>query len=206
MPGANPGAGGRSPLHWIWICDVSDSMNLDGKIATLNEAIQGGLAELVKFSEEKDINILVHTLKFSSGAEWMEKDFIPVKDYQWKNLKADGLTDLGEALSKIADVMMPGDEGGMMSDRCKLPHMILITDGYPTDDWESGLKRLIATSSGKNAVRMAVALPGADLDVLKEFVGNVPEAEERLVDLSEDQSPTRLTACIINMSRIVCHP
>lgn len=204
MAAGNLGAVGRSPLHWIWICDVSDSMNMNGKIDRLNEAIQKGNEELVKYSEKSDFKIFLHTLKFSTGAEWMEKDFIPASDYQWKSLTADGVTDLGEALSKVADILQPRDQGGVgiMPNRCKLPHIVLITDGYPTDDWESGLKKMESTFWGENAVRIAVALDGADMEVLTRFVGNVDE-EKLTKRLVKADNPAQLIECIIDVSQMV---
>jgi uncharacterized protein YegL len=129
----------------------------------------------------------MRTIKFSAGAEWVDNEFILLKNYQWRPLETTlGETDLGEALSQVADAVRFKKDGGLMPEtRTRQPHLILVTDGYPTDEWESGLKKLMSTYWGGNAVRMAVALGDAaddddTMDVLRQFVGNVRDADIRI--------------------------
>ena len=96
----------------------------------------------------------------------------------------------------------------MPVDHSKKPHIVLITDGYPTDDWESGLKKLRSTYWGENAVRMAVALGGTadedgSMEVLKLFVGNVPDAKDKLL---KADTPDQLTKCIEILSHMAQNP
>lgn len=174
------------PLYWIWICDVSDSMNKGDKIGYLNEAIKEGIIVLRQLSPAWNLKIFIHTLKFSTFAEWMEEDFIPVNEYRWTPLLAEGVTDLGEAFSKVSDIIRFREGGGQMPRRYgNLPRIVLITDGYPTDDWESGFRKLMSTDIGKMAVKTAFALPGADLEILRQFVENVSPVGARIPDSYE---------------------
>lgn len=203
--GADIGLGpvGKTPLHFIWICDVSDSMRMNGKIDAMNTAIEQAIVELRKFNKNAAIKIYMKTIKFSTGAEWLDRDIIPVENYQWTPLQADGVTDLGEALSKVADLLQFKGEGAggiMPRDHSKKPHLVLISDGYPTDDWESGLKKLMSTFWGERAVRMAISLDDLANEVLEQFVGNVPEAKDRMV---KADSPAKLIECVKLMSEMV---
>ena len=54
------------------------------------------------------------------------------------------------------------------------PAIILLSDGGPTDDYKSGLAKLQANNWFKAAIKIAIAIgDDADLDVLKEFTGNL---------------------------------
>jgi len=202
---------GKTPLHFIWICDVSDSMKHENKIGELNKAIENAITSLRDFNKNvTSLQIFIRTIKFSTGAEWLDKDNISLKSYQFKPLESDGgVTDLGEALSKVAEALRYKKDGGLMPEaRSKKPHIVLITDGYPTDDWESGLKKLMSTFWGENAVRMAVALGGAaeedeSMGVLKQFVGNDEGAKDRLL---KADTPDQLTKCLEILSHMAQNP
>jgi uncharacterized protein YegL len=60
-----------------------------------------------------------------------------------------------------------------MTDRALPPVLVLISDGQPTDDYQSGLEALMGQPWGKKAVRIAISI-GADADpeVLQKFIGN----------------------------------
>ena len=51
--------------------------------------------------------------------------------------------------------------------------LVLISDGEPTDDFNSGLKALMAEPWGMKAVKIAIAIGrDANLDVLQRFIGH----------------------------------
>lgn len=167
MPGGTPST---RPLHFIWICDCSGSMIADGKIHSLNTAISEALPAMRQAASDNiNANVLVRALKFSSGAQWINKDPIPVENFKWFDLDADGVTDMGHALSLVADELKVPP----MPDRALPPVLILISDGQPTDDFDSGLKKMMDLPWGKKAVKIAIAIGSdADLDVLQKFIGN----------------------------------
>ena len=200
-----------TPLHFIWICDVSDSMRHGKRIEELNIAIEKAINSLKDFNKKTPtLQIFMRTIKFSTGAEWLDRDNVPVQSYQFSALESDrGVTDLGEALSKVADMLRYKKDGGLMPEaRSKKPHHVLVTDGYPTDDWESGLKKLMSTFWGENANRMAVALGDAAndeeaLSVLKQFVGNVKDQDKKLL---RADNPQHLTECLEILSHMAQVP
>ncbi len=79
-------------------------------------------------------------------------------------------TDMGTGLKMLAEQLKIPP----MSDRALPPVLVLISDGQPTDDFESGLKALMAQPWGKKAVRIAIAIgKDAELNVLQNFIGNL---------------------------------
>jgi uncharacterized protein YegL len=82
----------RRPLHFIWVCDCSASMTLDGKIEALNNAIRQALPEMKQVADENpNALVLVRTLRFSRSASWVQAEPIPLDNFQWTDLIADDL-------------------------------------------------------------------------------------------------------------------
>ena len=162
------------PLHFVWITDCSGSMKGNGKMQALNTAIREAIPHMQKVADENpNAEVLVRALKFSSGAQWHVAQETPVGQFKWNDLSAGGSTDMGKALSMVADQLkMPP-----MSARALPPVLVLVSDGQPTDNFNKGLAAVMEEPWGKKAVRMAIAIgEDADLEVLRRFIGH-PEIE-----------------------------
>lgn len=159
------------PLHFIWIADCSGSMSVEGKIQTLNMAIKEAIPHMRNVADENpNAEVLVRALKFSSGAQWHISQPTEVNNFNWTDLTAEGVTDMGLALSMVADQLKIPP----MSERALPPVLVLLSDGQPTDDFNEGLKKLMEQPWGKKAVRIAIAIGGdADISVLQKFIGNL---------------------------------
>ena len=159
------------PLHFIWITDCSGSMGVDGKMEALNNAIREAIPHMRSVADENpNAQILIRAIKFSSGAQWHISQPTSVEDFVWNDLHAEGPTDLGKALSMVAnELKIPP-----MTDRALPPVLVLLSDGQPTDDYAAGIDALMSQNWGKKAVRIAIAI-GEDADnvVLQKFIGNV---------------------------------
>ena len=158
------------PLHFIWMADCSGSMGVDGKIQSLNTAIKEALPNMRAVAQENpNAQVLVRAIKFSTGAQWHVSQPTEVADFRWEDLSAGGVTDMGRALSLVAEQLRIPP----MSERALPPVLVLISDGQPTDDYESGLKALMDEPWGRKAVRIAIAIgEDADTEVLQRFIGN----------------------------------
>jgi len=78
-------------------------------------------------------------------------------------------TDMGAAMRLIAKEMKIPP----MPDRALPPVLVLISDGQPTDDFESALKELMTLPWARKAVRIAIAMGGdAERNCLKKFIGH----------------------------------
>jgi len=157
------------PLHFIWIVDCSGSMYGE-KIGTVNHAIQITIPEMQDAAKNNpNAQLLVRTLKFSTGASWVTAAPVNVEDFSWTDLSTDGVTDMGKAFDLLAaQLTIPP-----MSDRALPPVLVLLSDGQPTDDYKTELEKLLKLPWGKKAVRIAIAIgQDADTGVLQEFTGN----------------------------------
>lgn len=139
------------------------------KIQQLNFAIQEAIQPMQDTaSENPHAQVLVRAVTFSSGARWHLATPTPVADFKWSDVSAGGLTDMGKALILVAEQLRIPP----MTDRALPPVIMMISDGQPTDDFGSGLKKLMAEPWAKKAVRLAIAVGrDADRDVLSKFMG-----------------------------------
>lgn len=186
----------RRPLHFIWICDCSSSMSGD-KIQTVNHAIQEALPLMRSVAAENpNAQLLLRTVTFSSGAQWHVGTPTPVEDFRWgeHELKASGVTDMGRALSLVAEQLRVPP----MTDRALPPVLVLLSDGQPTDDFDGGLRKLMAEPWGTKAVRVAIAI-GSDANrvLLQKFMGH---AELKPIDAN---NPDALVNAIRWVSTVV---
>ncbi|MFM2080056.1 MAG: hypothetical protein RLZZ219_738, partial [Cyanobacteriota bacterium] len=82
-----------------------------------------------------------------------------------------GITAMGEALDLVATQLCSPP----MEERALPPVLVLISDGQPTDDFDTGLARLMRQPWAQKSVRLAIALGhDADLEVLQQFIGPEP--------------------------------
>lgn len=143
------------------------------KIGSLNFAVKEALPAMKSAAAENpNAEVLVRVLKFSSGAQWLYPNPEPVDDFKWSDLRASGVTDMGRALSLVAEELRTPP----MPERALPPVLVLLSDGQPTDDFEGGLSKLMGEPWGKKAVRIAIHLGGAvEGDCLQRFIGNTEQ-------------------------------
>ena len=83
-------------------------MGVDGKMQALNVAVREAVPHMQRVADENpNAQVLVRTIKFSSGAQWQLAQPTPVADFRWDDLQSDGVTDLGHALRMVADELCP---------------------------------------------------------------------------------------------------
>ncbi len=162
------------PLHFIWICDCSGSMSVEGKIQAVNYAIRDAIPHMQSVANENpNAEVLIRAIRFSSGAQWHISQPTPVQDFKWVDLDAPigGVTDMGRALMMIAEELRRLPERGLP------PVLVLLSDGGPSDDFSAGLRALMDQPWGKKAVRISIAI-GKDaeepdnLETLQRFIGH----------------------------------
>jgi uncharacterized protein YegL len=100
------------PLHFIWICDTSGSMQ-GSKITSLNFAIRETLPEMKQVAyENPNAKVQMRVLTFSHGAQWETESPTSLEDFYWKDLVADPLQHQAEA-----DIIFLVDNSGSMHRR-----------------------------------------------------------------------------------------
>lgn len=157
------------PLHFFWVVDCSGSMMGD-KIATANFAIKDAIPGMRSAAEENpNAQLLIRTLRFETGAQWITPSPVPVDEFEWEPLELGALTSMGMAFDMLADQL----EMPPMSEKALPPVIVLLSDGNPTDDYKTGLTRLLNLPWGRKAVKIAIAIgQDVDLSILEEFTGN----------------------------------
>ncbi len=158
------------PLHFFWVVDCSGSMIAEGKIGIVNNAIQECIPEMESAAENNpNAQLLIRALQFSNGASWLTANPVPVEQYSWAPLEANGVTDMGKAFELLAaQLSIPP-----MPDRALPPVIVLLSDGQPTDNHRAGLDKLKKLPWFRKAVKIAISIGSdADDDVLTDFTGN----------------------------------
>jgi uncharacterized protein YegL len=164
----------RRTMVLFFMIDTSGSMD-GSKIGAVNTALEEVIPALKEVSDENaDAQIKVAAMEFSNGARWITGNGpVPVDQFHWNFIDAAGVTDFGAACkelnSKLSTKAFMQEATGSFA-----PAIFLMSDGEPTDDWQSGLAALKQNNWFRAAVKVAVAIgEESNKDVLKEFVGSM---------------------------------
>ena len=150
-------------MKFFILLDTSGSME-GAKIGALNDAMSNILVTLQGAAfDGKQIELSVMT--FGKTAQWMYESPKPVMDFGWKELHANGMTPLGLACEELDTELNAyttlGDKIGI----------ILLSDGCPTDDYDSGITSLSKNPVFSESYRYALALgENVDISSLRRFV------------------------------------
>ena len=157
------------PLHFFWVVDCSGSMYGE-KMGTLNNAIHEVIPEMRSEADNNpNAQLIVRALKFSTGANWITESPVKVDNYEWEDLEAEGVTDMGKAFDLLASQLSVEELG----QRALPPVIVLLSDGQPTDNYKKSLENLKRAPWFKKAVKVAISIgQDADDEVLAEFTGN----------------------------------
>lgn len=158
------------PIPVLLLLDTSGSMWGDN-IDTLNSAVRQMLASFSK-EEGREIEVLVSIITFGSRVERLQP-FTPASAIEFRDLTADGMTPLGEALRLAKDMIEDREE---TPGRAYRPTVVLVSDGQPNDSWEEPLRRFISEGRSSKCFRWAMAIGAdADRDVLRQFTEGMQE-------------------------------
>lgn len=138
------------------------------------EAVKNGVQIMISSLRQNPQAIetaFLSVITFDSTAQ----QIIPLTDlasFQMVDIKATGVTALGEALKLVANKI--DTEVAKTTTEQKgdwKPLVFIMTDGIPTDDWQSGLNEF---KKSKVAFTVACAAgSGADANILKQITDNV---------------------------------
>ncbi|MDM8549758.1 VWA domain-containing protein [Desulfobacterales bacterium HSG2] len=160
---SNPEA--RCPC--ILLLDVSSSMS-GAPINELNE----GLAIFQQALQQDDlasVRVEVAIISFGSSVS-VEQDFITANQFQAPMLSSSGMTPMGQAIHSSLDMIHERKDvykqNGVPYYR---PWVFLITDGAPTDEWQSAAQRVRQAEAGKSVAFFAVGVQGANMATLNQI-------------------------------------
>lgn len=165
----------RKSMVMFFLIDTSGSM--EGRsIAAVNDAMREVLPDIQDISNNNaDAKIKLAVMSFSSGTNWETTEPQELDSYRWKDLEAGGVTDMGAAFKELNSKL---DRNAFLQDPAgvKMPVIILISDGEPTDDFREGLKVLQQNKWYKRSIKVALGVDDANMDVMEEFTGSCESA------------------------------
>jgi len=158
------------PLPVIIIADTSGSMSVGGKIDALNASIKDMIST---FSEEgrRQAEIQLVLITFGGSKAEMHLPLIPAHEVtDFESMTAGGPTPMGGAFELVTELL---EDQEKIPSRAYRPALILLSDGYPTDDWKAGFNKLCNSERAQKASRFAMAI-GSDADesMLNDFVND----------------------------------
>ena len=127
------------PLPVIILADISGSMAADHKIDVLNSAIAEMLSQLSGEST-RQVVIQVSIITFGGSEATIHQPLEAVGSVQWHNMTASGKTPMGAAFDLARTLIEDRDQ---IPSRSYTPTLVLVSDGIPTDDWETPLDNVL---------------------------------------------------------------
>jgi uncharacterized protein YegL len=154
----------RCPV--ILLLDTSASMS--GKpIEQLNEALIDFKQDITR-DDQACLSVEIALVTF--GPVKLVHDFVTVENFIPPSLKADGMTPMGEAIEYALDLLEQRKQNykthGIVYYR---PWIFLITDGAPTDHWQTAAHRIRIAEEEHRLLFFTVAVQGADIQTLKQI-------------------------------------
>lgn len=160
----------RKSLVIFFLIDTSGSMK-GKKMGELNTVMEELIPEIRRVGEA-DTEVKVAVLTFSTDVRWMYSTPIPIEDFEWVRLRANGVTSMGAAFKELS-LRMSRNSFLNSPSLSFAPVIFLMTDGYPSDDYREGLKELQSNSWYKFGLKAALGIGNeANDDVLAEFTGS----------------------------------
>lgn len=138
-------------LPVILMLDVSGSM-FGEPIRTLNESVRQ-MIDTFKSSETVNAEIKVCVVTF--GGEVKKNPLMSVGEIEWKDLSANGCTPLGGAIKAVREIIEDKEQIPSMGYR---PTIILVSDGVPTDDWQSEFGQFLESRRASKCQRLALGI------------------------------------------------
>jgi len=156
----------------ILLLDVSGSMagqpinQLNDGLVTFQQALQNDPLASMR------VEVAIVTF---GGSVIMEQDFITADQYQARNLAVSGMTPMGEAINHALDMLRQRKDtykqNGVSYYR---PWIFLITDGAPTDDWQTAAQRIKQEEQKQALAFFTVGVQNADMNTLAQIAIRQP--------------------------------
>jgi len=159
------------PLPVIIAVDRSGSMSVDGKIEALNIALNDFVESL---KEEDSAKAELHVALYSFGGNNAQCDLplSSIDQIDAPTYTAQGRTPMGKSFRLLKELI---ENKELIPSRSYKPTIVLLTDGIPTDEWQSPMNELINEGRSSKAFRIAMAIgDDADKTMLANFV-STPE-------------------------------
>lgn len=173
------------PLPVFLLLDVSGSMS-GYKIDTLNQCVK----EMIKdFKNERmsEVDLKLCVITFGEGGAKLHTPLSSLKDVEFTDLHASGNTPMGAALAMASNIINDKEQ---VSSKGYRPVVVLVSDGYPNDLWESPLEEFVTGKRTSKCERWALGIGNSyDGQMLQKFLGN--DTDKKVFDASVAKEITR---------------
>lgn len=160
----------RKSLVIFFLIDTSGSMK-GTKMGELNTAMEELVPEIRRIGEA-DTDVKVAVLTFSTNLAWMYSEPVSIEEFEWNRLSANGITNMGAAFEEL-NLRLSRNSFLNSPSLSFAPVIFLMTDGYPSDDYKQGLKKLSDNSWYKYALKVALGIgKEANDEMLAEFTNS----------------------------------
>ncbi|MBW4557964.1 MAG: VWA domain-containing protein [Trichormus sp. ATA11-4-KO1] len=154
----------RCPV--ILLLDTSGSMS-GQPIQDLNRGLATFKEDVLK-DTQASLSVEVAIVTF--GPVRLIQDFVTIDQFTPPKLEADGVTPIGEAIEYALDLLenrkATYKSNGILYYR---PWVFFITDGAPTDYWQSAAQRVREAEESRRLCFFSVGVQGADMNKLKQI-------------------------------------
>ncbi|MEH1806458.1 vWA domain-containing protein [Nostoc sp.] len=155
----------RCPV--ILLLDTSGSMS-GQPIQELNRGLAAFKADVLKDSQTS-LSVEVAMITFGPIVK-LTQDFVTIDQFTPPTLEVGGVTPMGAAIEYALDFIenrkQTYKDNGILYYR---PWVFLITDGAPTDSWNSAAQRLRQAEAQSRLSFFAVGVKDADMNILKQI-------------------------------------
>ncbi len=160
----------KKSLVIYFLVDTSGSMQ-GTKMGELNSAMEELIPEIRRIGQA-DTEVKAAVLTFASNVGWMHQRPVSIEEFEWVRLRADGTTAMGAAFDEL-NTKLSRSEFMDSPSVSFAPVIFLLTDGYPSDDYQEALRNLRTNSWFKFGLKAALGI-GSDTndEMLAEFTGD----------------------------------
>ncbi len=155
----------RTPL--VLLLDTSGSMSGE-KINALNRAIVRFKNE-VENNHRASLSVEVAIITFGGSVQLIQ-DFVTIDNFSPRQLTANGGTPMGQAIDSALDLLSRRKavykQNGIAYCR---PWILMITDGEPTDSWQTAAQKVKNTENNKGVTFFSVGVQEANMNILKQI-------------------------------------
>lgn len=172
------------PLPVFLLLDTSGSMS-GSKIDTLNQCVKE-MIEDFKNERMSEVSLNLCIITFGGSSAKLHTPLSTLKDVDFKDLCADGMTPLGSALKMATEIINDKEK---VSSKGYRPVVVLVSDGYPNDSWEAPLDEFVSGKRTAKCEKWALGIGnGYDTNMLQKFLGN---ADKKVFDASVAKEITK---------------
>lgn len=161
----------RCPV--VLVLDTSGSMQ-GAPIRALNEGIKTFQRDVTR-DTQATLSVEIAIVTFGHGGVKAVQEFVGIDQFTPPNLEAGDLTPMGGAIELALDLVQDRKviykSHGIQYYR---PWVFLITDGSPTDQWQTTAQRVKQAEAENRVLFFSVGVEGADMGKLAQISNNPP--------------------------------